>query len=305
MNRKIACVIPSYNHAKYIGEAIRSVFRQTLCPERLVIVDDGSQDESVEVIRALKDSRIHLVTQENQGAHAALTRGLELSKDCEFVSVLNSDDRYHPERFARCVAQLDRDPSLQLICTRIRLIDEFSSPVGQLDGRQRRVNRIWSYLSKTTDFVVSLGYGNFTKTTSNFFFRTGAITEFQPYRYVHDYFAALTIAFRGSLGLIHQDLLDYRVHSTNTIKAEGRGAVVQEVIRMHLDLLTALRPALESDPLLRKRVLNYLKVVLNNYTDMRAELLVLGIARAMNRDDHPTANLLNFPEVEERSTPPP
>jgi glycosyltransferase involved in cell wall biosynthesis len=305
MNRKIACVIPSYNHAKYIGEAIRSVFRQTLPPERLVIVDDGSQDESVEVIRALKDSRIHLVTQENQGAHAALTRGLELSKDCEFVSVLNSDDRYHPERFARCVAQLDRDPGLQLICTRIRLIDEFSSPVGQLDGRQRRVNRIWSYLSKTTDFVVSLGYGNFTKTTSNFFFRTGAITEFQPYRYVHDYFAALTIAFRGSLGLIHQDLLDYRVHSTNTIKAEGRGAVVQEVIRMHLDLLTALRPALESDPLLRKRVLNYLKVVLNNYTDMRAELLVLGLARALDRDDHPSASLLNFPEVEERSTPPP
>jgi len=305
MSQKIACVIPSYNHADYIAEAIRSVCRQTLPPERLVIVDDGSRDNSVDIIRTVKDPRIHLVVQENQGAHAALTHGLDLCKDCDFVSVLNSDDRYHPERFARCAAHLDRNRDAQLVCTRIRLIDESGRPVGQLDGRQRRVNRIWSYLSKSTDFVVSLGYGNFTKTTSNFFFRTGAITDFRPYRYVHDYFAALTIAFRGALSLIHQDLLDYRVHSTNTIKADGRGAVVQEVIRMHLELLKELEPELETDALLRKRVLSYLKVVLNNYTDMRAELLLLSIARSLNGDDNPTADLTDFPEVAEASTPPP
>jgi glycosyltransferase involved in cell wall biosynthesis len=305
MSQKIACVIPSYNHANYIAEAVRSVLRQTLSPERVVIIDDGSKDNSVEIIRSIKDPRIHLVVQENQGAHAALTRGLELSKDCDFVSVLNSDDRYHSERFAHCAAYFDRNPGTQMLCTRIRLIDEFGRPVGQLDGRQRRVNRIWSYLSKTTDFVVPMGYGNFTKTTSNFFFRTGVITEFRPYRYVHDYFAALTVALRGGLSLIHQDLLDYRVHSTNTIKADGKGAVIQEVVRMHLDLLTELRPELESDAALRKRMLNYLKVSLNNYTDMRAELLLLGIARSLNKDHNPTENLQDFPEIAEPSTPPP
>jgi glycosyltransferase involved in cell wall biosynthesis len=180
MSQKIACVIPSYNHARYISEAIVSVIRQTLPPERLVVVDDGSQDNSVEVVRAINDPRIHLVVQENQGAHAALTRGLELSKDCDFVSVLNSDDRYHPERFARCAAYFDRHPGMQLVCTRIRLIDEAGRPVGQLDGRQRRVNRIWSLLSKTTDFVISLGYGNFTKTTSNFFFARAQSPNFAP-----------------------------------------------------------------------------------------------------------------------------
>jgi glycosyltransferase involved in cell wall biosynthesis len=305
MSQKIACIIPSFNHAHYIGEAIRSVIRQTLPPERLVIVDDGSRDNSVEIIRAIKDPRIHLVIQENQGAHAALTRGLELSKDCDFVSVLNSDDRYHPERFARCAAYFDGHPDTQLVCTRIRLIDESGNPVGQLDGRQRRLNRIWSHLNRTGDCLLSLGYGNFTKTSSNFFFRQGAITEFRSYRYVHDYFVALIMAFRGSLGLIHQDLLEYRVHSTNTIKADGKGAVVQEVIRMHLDLLRELRPSLESDPVLRKRVLSYLKVALNNYTDMRGELLLLSIARSLNRDDNPAGNLTDFPEVAEPSTPPP
>jgi glycosyltransferase involved in cell wall biosynthesis len=305
MNPKIACVIPSYNHASYIAEAIGSVLYQTLPPERLIIVDDGSRDDSVETIRAVKDSRIQLVVQDNQGAHAALTRALELVRNCEFVSVLNSDDRYHPQRFASCTAYLDRNPNAQLVCTRIRLIDQAGKPVGQHDGRQRRLNRIWSQLSKATDFGISLGYGNFTKTTSNFFFRTGAITQFRPYRYAHDYYAALMVALRGALGLIHRDLLDYRVHAANTIKADGRGPVVQEVIQMNLDLLAELRPNLETDLLLRKRVLNYLKVALNNYTDMRAELLVLGIARALDRQDDPVRNLMNFPEVAEPSAPGP
>jgi len=305
MSKTIGCIIPSYNHAKYIPDAIRSVLQQTLPPERLVIIDDGSQDNSVDVVRTFNDPRIHLVEQKNQGAHVALTRGIELSKDCDFISVLNSDDRYHPERFARCAAYLERHPGAEVVCSRIRLIDESGIPVGRGDGRQRRIDRIWSNLSKTNDLATSLGYGNFTKTTSNFFFRSGAIAVFRPYRFVHDYFAALVVALRGALGVIQQELLDYRVHAANTIKAEGKGAVVQEVIQMHLDLFAELRPSLETDPLLRKRVLNYLKVMLNNYTDMRAELLVLSIARLLTEEPHPTEKLREFPEISEPSTPPP
>jgi glycosyltransferase involved in cell wall biosynthesis len=305
LSQKIACIIPSYNHAKYIEEAIRSVLHQTLPPERLVIIDDGSQDNSVDVIRSFNDRRIQLVEQQNQGAHAALTRGLELTKDCGLISVLNSDDRYHPERFARCAAFLTEHHDTELVCTRIRLIDESGVPVGQRDGRQRRLDRIWSKLRTTTDLVDSLGYGNFTKTTSNFFFRRGAIATFRPYRFVHDYFAALILAFRGTVGLIHQDLLDYRVHAANTIKGEGRGAVVQEVIQMHLDLLAELRISLEADALLRKRLLRYLKIALNNYTDMRAELLILSIARLLSEVRNPTDKLRDFPEIAEPSTPPP
>jgi len=305
MSKTIGCIIPSYNHAKYIPDAIRSVLQQTLPPERLVIIDDGSQDNSVDVVRTFNDPRIHLVEQKNQGAHVALTRGIELSKDCDFISVLNSDDRYHRDRFARCAAYLERHPGAELVCSRIRLIDESGIPVGRRDARQRRIDRIWSNLSKTNDLAASLGYGNFTKTTSNFFFRSGAIAVFRPYRFVHDYFAALVVALRGALGVIQQELLDYRVHAANTIKAEGKGAVVQEVIQMHLDLFAELRPSLETDPLLRKRVLNYLKVVLNNYTDMRAELLVLSIARLLTEEPHPTEKLREFPEISEPSTPPP
>src|ERR1700730_10099493 len=107
MSHKIACIIPSYNHAEYIAEKIRSVVRQTLPPERMVIVDDRSQDRSLDVIRAVRDPMTHLVAQTNQGADAASTRGLELAKNCHLFGVLNSGNRYQPEGFASCFDHLD------------------------------------------------------------------------------------------------------------------------------------------------------------------------------------------------------
>ena len=301
----IGCVIPSYNHEKYVVEAIRSVLNQRLLPDRIVVIDDGSTDRSIDLIRSIKNEKVELYQQANAGAHAALNRGLQLCKDCDFISILNSDDRYRPERFARCIGYLEKNSAAKLICTRLRLIDQNGKPVGQLDGRQRRINRIWANLSTTQDPIGSMGLGNFTKTTSNFFFRAGTITEFQPYRYVHDYFAALLIAFRGGLAVIHEDLIDYRVHPMNTIKAEGKGPVVEEVVQMHLDLFAALRPDLETNPSLRKQVLAYLKVAFQNYTDMRSELFVLGISRALASDSKTAEPFRFFPEVNEPSTPPP
>ena len=113
------------------------------------------------------------------------------------------------------------------------------------------------------------------------------------------------LALQQTLGLIHEELLDYRIHSTNTIKAEGKGAVMSEVIRMHLDLLRELRPRLETEPLLRKRLVDYLRVVLNNYTDMRSELLFLSLSRALDGEADPIKELASFPEVTEPSTPVP
>jgi glycosyltransferase involved in cell wall biosynthesis len=302
---KIGCVIPSYNHAKYVREAVQSVLNETLPPERIVVIDDGSTDGSVELLRSIKNQKVEIYEQANAGAHAALSRGLQHCKDCDFISILNSDDRYHPERFARCVGYLEKNADAKLVCTRLRLIDENGKPVGQLDGRQRRINQIWANLSTTQDPIGSMGLGNFTKTTSNFFFRAGTITEFRPYRYVHDYFAALLVAFRGGLGMIHEDLIDYRVHVANTIKAEGKGPVVEEVVQMHLDLLAALRADLETSPLLRKQVLAYLKIAFQNYTDMRGELFVLGVARALAGDSKTAEPFRCLPEVNEPSTPPP
>ena len=101
---RISVVIPSYNHARFIEEAIDSVVKQTYSDLELIIVDDASTDESPDLIReALSKApalNARLIEQENTGTAGAIARGVSESQG-ELVSILNSDDRYAPERFER------------------------------------------------------------------------------------------------------------------------------------------------------------------------------------------------------------
>ena len=93
----VSVVIPSYNHAAYIREAVDSVLSQSLSDLELIVVDDGSQDESLDILAGYSDRRFHLYTQLNQGAHAAINRGLHAAAG-DYLAILNSDDAYHPQR---------------------------------------------------------------------------------------------------------------------------------------------------------------------------------------------------------------
>lgn len=108
---RVSVVIPLYNHARYIAEAVASVLDQGELLRELIVIDDGSRDASAEVMAGLAagDARIRFLTQENRGAHATINRGLALATG-EFVTILNSDDAYLPGRFAALVRALDLDP---------------------------------------------------------------------------------------------------------------------------------------------------------------------------------------------------
>ena len=100
-------VIPSYNHARFIEEAIDSVLNQTYPDIELIVVDDGSSDDSPAVIREalskVPASKATLIEQENTGTAGAIARGVSESQGT-LLSILNSDDRYAPERFERLLA---------------------------------------------------------------------------------------------------------------------------------------------------------------------------------------------------------
>jgi glycosyltransferase involved in cell wall biosynthesis len=95
----VSVIIPSYNHAQYIGSAIESVLTQTYENIELIIVDDGSSDNSHDVIKAyLEDPRvIAILNKNNRGQSYVFNRALEVAKG-EFVSLLPSDDWYLPRK---------------------------------------------------------------------------------------------------------------------------------------------------------------------------------------------------------------
>jgi len=97
----VSVIIPSYNHSRYIVQAVESVIGQTNGQWELIIVDDGSTDNSVELLRShpvvSTDARIQIHVQENGGSHAAINRGLALARG-KYLAILNSDDLFAPER---------------------------------------------------------------------------------------------------------------------------------------------------------------------------------------------------------------
>ncbi len=112
-----------YNGAVYLREAIDSVLAQTHRDFEFVIVDDGSSDQSVRIVRSYTDPRIKLhVAPRNMGQTTALNVGLRLCVG-EYVARMDGDDVCHPERFARQVAALDADPALGIVGSAVRIVD--------------------------------------------------------------------------------------------------------------------------------------------------------------------------------------
>ena len=115
MSPKISVVLPVHNRADVLARAIESVLGQRLNDFQLVIVDDGSTDQSVEVARSFGDQRINVIELgENRGGNAARNEGVRAAK-APLVAFLDSDDTYLPEKLERVVAEFENRVELELL----------------------------------------------------------------------------------------------------------------------------------------------------------------------------------------------
>lgn len=223
----VSVVIPSYNHGRYIAAAARSVLMQSLHDLELIVIDDGSQDNSLAVLAGFDDARMRVVAQQNRGAHAAINAGLDMAQG-EYLAILNSDDVFHRERLATLVDVLRSDARFGLAASHIEIIDAN----GFVDGVKHGYRDLAPYALRHPerafrggdDLRRALATENFLATTSNFVFTREVwrtLREFRALRYVHDWDFALRTARRWEIALVPQPLLQYRIHSSNTIREAG------------------------------------------------------------------------------------
>jgi glycosyltransferase involved in cell wall biosynthesis len=120
---KVSIIMPSYNHERFISQAIESVLYQTYSNWELIIIDDGSLDSSRKIIMeyASKDKRICFFEQKNMGVSKTLNRGINLSKG-EVICFLDSDDAFYKEKIEKQLDLLEN--GFDLITTKISTIDE-------------------------------------------------------------------------------------------------------------------------------------------------------------------------------------
>lgn len=127
---RVSVIIPCYNTARYVKETIESVLNQTRQDFEIIVVDDGSTDDSHNVIASINDQRIRYHYQPNQGLAAARNTGLALATG-EFVAFLDADDFFLPEKLARQIAALDSQPEVGLVAGGHLYVDEFGNSLAE------------------------------------------------------------------------------------------------------------------------------------------------------------------------------
>ncbi|MGQ9550724.1 MAG: glycosyltransferase family 2 protein [Roseiflexus sp.] len=120
---KVSVVIPCYRQAHFLSEAVASVVAQTFTDWEIIIVDDGSPDDTAKVARRLiaahPDRRIRLIRQENRGLAEARNAGIRVAR-APYILPLDADDMLEPEMLAQTVAVLDSHPTVGFVYTDVR-----------------------------------------------------------------------------------------------------------------------------------------------------------------------------------------
>src|ERR1044072_212389 len=112
----VSVVIPTYNSGPYLLEAIDSLLAQTLLPSEIIVVDDGSSDDTPARLKDYR-GRIRYIYQENMGVSAARNRGIEAANG-DFIAFLDADDIWHPRKLEFQMETFARIPALGLVGTK-------------------------------------------------------------------------------------------------------------------------------------------------------------------------------------------
>ncbi|MBX7210353.1 MAG: glycosyltransferase family 2 protein [Verrucomicrobiaceae bacterium] len=283
---RVAVVIPVFNHARYIGEALESCLAQTRKPDRIIAIDDGSKDDSLAVMEPFKARGVEVRGRENRGAHNTINELVaEAARDCEWISILNSDDRYLPRRFEKCLEAAGTNPGKSVISTRLEVIDEAGQRMKEDEPRARWFYGVQS-LGDAADLSPAewLGRGNFIATTSNVFCRADYLmaNPFRPYRFNHDYFFLAGAAWRDQIALSHEVLMQYRVHGSNTISTKPE-PLIREMLRMHLDLFHHFAAELAADAAMRRRFYDYMRALWDSMSSFHAGMFQVALAQLVAR----------------------
>lgn len=122
----VSVVIPTYNHAHFLGRAIQSVLDQTYTNWEAIVIDNHSQDNTDEVVAGFKDPRIALLKIHNNGVIAASRNKGILAAKGDWIAFLDSDDFWYPSKLEVAINGIHENPSIDVCSTNEMLVDEIT-----------------------------------------------------------------------------------------------------------------------------------------------------------------------------------
>ncbi len=205
---RVSIIMPTYNRVAYLGEAIGSVLSQTWTDFELLVVDDGSTDETAAVLANVVDPRVRVLRRDHRGVSATVNSGLREARG-EYVSRLDSDDVWMPEALQVLVGVLDHRPEVGVVYAKGQAMDVAGRPLPYTNGLPLRF---------PGESLRSLVYEDFTCNIATLarrscFDRAGEYDESLPAN--EDWDMWLRIAEHDQFAFVERVLARFRWHEGN------------------------------------------------------------------------------------------
>ncbi|WP_180271139.1 glycosyltransferase family 2 protein [Fredinandcohnia onubensis] len=229
----VTVFIPVYNSEEYLEEALKSIINQTYQNLEILIVDDGSTDQSVSIINSINDSRIHVISNDgNKGIPYSRNVGLEHAKG-KYMAIMDADDIALPNRIERQVQFMEKNKEIDAIGTFYELFG----------GRLTRTFKP-KYITSDEIKAQLLFFSQIGNPTA--MIRLGTLKKHKitynlSYFVAQDYDMWVQISKVGNLHILPEVLLKYRTgHSNITKKSQQEKATKRKKIidSIHKDILT-------------------------------------------------------------------
>ena len=248
----VSVIVPSFNHASYIEVALASVFAQTYRHLELIVIDDGSTDDSPAILERVMVAcpfPHRLLLRGNRGAATTINEGIALAQGA-YVNVLNSDDAFEPARIALCV-QYIHDAGADWGFSRCTVIDAHGEPVPDSAPVAHSVTASTNSLRRQPCVSDAFFRANPAISTGNLFVSKTLMSDvggFSDLRYNHDWQFCLSASWRSEPVYLEMPLYRYRLHGRNTI-LESTAAARAEADALIVHALRRAEASRSNNPL--------------------------------------------------------
>jgi glycosyltransferase involved in cell wall biosynthesis len=216
----VTIVVPAYNQEKYLDETIQSILHQDYKQIELIVIDDGSQDNTKKILQKY-NHQFYYASQANIGQANTLNKGWNIARG-EILSYLSADDLIMPNAVSTAVQYLNEDPNIVLTYCDFNLIDPNSKTIRKVSAPE------FDYLEMVKRLICQPGPGVFFRKRA--FDLTGGWNP--EFRQMPDYDYWLRLGLNGPFKRIPQILASFRVHDQSMTFSKGDRTMANEPVRI-------------------------------------------------------------------------
>jgi glycosyltransferase involved in cell wall biosynthesis len=240
LNGSVSIALCTYNGGKYIRKQIDSYFSQTILPDEIVVCDDGSDDDTISIVKEFIDVKkevkwLLVLNEKRLGARMNFEKAISLCHG-DFIFLSDQDDIWNAEKIEQALLYFEQNPGIDASFSNASMIDEMGGPLPEslLDTTFFKPGIRQNYQAIDL-FYWTLLFGNFI-TGATIAIRRTALRDILPFRLNlerklwHDGWIALSLMANGRVGYIDKMLLKYRVHADQQVGVVRRNDPFQKHI---------------------------------------------------------------------------